>query len=85
MVDEELLKPSREHLAALHARIEGLRARATDRASWYPYDDEYVRSVWHRFEMQALPIRREIEAVGKVMADYYALQADPPPVIVPRS
>jgi hypothetical protein len=84
-IDEELLKPSREYLAALHMQIEDLRAKASERARWYPYDEEYVRSVWHRFEMSVLPIRREIDGVGKVITDYYALQSDLPPVIVPQS
>ena len=81
-IDEELLRPTREHLAALHAQIEGLRAKADERARWYPYDEEYVRSVWDRFEMSILPIRHEIEAVGKVIADYYGAQPMPPQIIL---
>ena len=82
-IDEELLRPSREHLACLQSKIAAMEADAMERASRYPDDEEYVRDVWHRFNMTVFPMRREIEAVGKVIADYYALQADPPPIVVP--
>jgi len=83
MVDEELLKPSREHLARLGAEIkrqEELAARDVER---YGYGDrEYDRQRWAEFYMSGEPLRREQEGVAKVIADYYGLQAAPPPMVV---
>ena len=83
MIDEELLKPSREHLAHLSAefrRQEELTARDIEQ---YGYGDkEYARQRWAEFYMTVEPMRREIEALAKVMADYYGLQADLPPMVL---
>lgn len=83
-VDEELLKPSREHLAHLGAEIKRQEELAVRDIERYGYGDrEYARQRWAEFYMTVEPLRREIEGVSKVIADYYGLQTAPPPIIVP--
>jgi hypothetical protein len=83
-IDEELLKPSREHLALLRADIERQRELAASDIERYGYGSrEYARQRWDEFHMATGPMYREIEAVVKLMADYYALQSDPPPMVFP--
>lgn len=82
MIDEELLKPSREHLALLRAEIESQRALAEGDIKRYGYGSrEYARQRWDEFHMATRPMYREIEAVVKTMVDYYAAQPLPPQVI----
>lgn len=82
MVDEELLKPSREHLARLAAEIKHQEALAMGDIERYGYGDrEYARRRWDEFAMTVEPMRREIDAIVKVMADYYGLQPMPPQII----
>lgn len=81
---EELLKPSREHLAMLRRQIVEMEAETAANIDRYGRDNrEYARRKWEEFGAAVEPMRREIEAVGKVIADYYALQTVPPPIIVP--
>jgi hypothetical protein len=79
MIDEELLKPSREHLARLRAEIERQQELTVADVERYGYGSkEYARRRWSEFHMTVEPMRREIEAVAKVMADYYSLHTVPP-------
>lgn len=82
MVDEELLKPSREYMAFLRAKIAAMEDETRQKIDWRPDDKERARELWHQFSLYAEPIRREIDAIGKVITDYYALQPAPPPFIV---
>jgi len=85
MSDEELLKPSREHLAMLRAEIRRQQELAVADVERYGYGSkEYARRRWSEFHMTVAPIHREIEAVVKVMTDYYALQTTPNPIVVPE-
>lgn len=83
--DEELLKPSRENLARVRAEIQRQEALAASDIEQYGYGDrEYARQRWSEFHMTVEPMRQEIEAVVKVMVDYYALQPLPQQIIIPR-
>ena len=74
-VDEELLKPSREHLVMLRSEIERQRELAASDIERYRYGSrEYADQRWSEFHMSVAPMYREIEVVVKVMTDYYALQ-----------
>lgn len=83
MIDEELLKPSREYLAYLRAEIDRQHELAVSDIERYGYGErEYARQRWAEFNMTVEPMRREIEAVGKVIADYYCNQPMPPQIII---
>lgn len=82
MIDEELLKPSREHLASLRDKIAAMEAETVEKIRRYPHDRDYADELWHHFNLAVIPMRREIEGVGRVIADYYALQSEIPPMIV---
>jgi hypothetical protein len=85
-VDEELLKPSHDHLAMLRAEIERHRELAECDIERYGYGSrEYADQRWSEFHMSVAPMYREIEAVIKVMADYYDLQTSPPPIFMPKA
>ncbi len=83
MIDEELLKPSREHLAMLRGKIASMEAETAEKIKRYGYDDdrEYAREMWGQFHMAVEPMRREIEAVVKTIVDYYALQPLPTMIV----
>lgn len=84
MIDEEILKPSREHLAMLRAEIRRQEELAVGDVDRYSHGDkDYARQRWSEFHMTVEPLRREIEAVVKAMVDYYVSQTAPPPIIVP--
>jgi len=86
VVDEELLRPSREQLANLGAEIKRQEALAVSDIERYGYGSrEYARQRWAEFSMTVEPMRREMEVVTKVIADYYALQTDLPPIVIPAS
>lgn len=78
MIDEELLRPSREAIARIDVEInrqQELAARDVDR---YGYGSrEYARRRWAEFYMTVEPIRREREYVAQIIADYYGLQPMP--------
>jgi hypothetical protein len=82
MIDEELLKPSREHLALLRAQIQQQHELAASDIERYGYGSrEYAQQRWDEFHMATGPMYREIEAVVKTMVDYYAAQPIPPQFI----
>lgn len=84
MVDEELLRPSREYLARLGAEIKRLEAQTAQKIERYGHGDkEYAREAWGEFYRAVEPMRREQEGFAKIIADYYALQTVPPPIVVP--
>jgi hypothetical protein len=84
MVDEELLRPSREHLAALGNKIKEMEAETHNKVRRFARDDdELAKKMWRDFHRAVEPMRREMDAVGKVIANYCALQSDLPPMIVP--
>ena len=85
MIDEELLKPSRERLAMLRSEIDRQHELAASDIKRYGHgNSEYARQRWDEYHMAVAPMHREIEAVVKVMADYYALQPLPQMIIIPR-
>jgi hypothetical protein len=77
-IDEELLKPSREHLAQLRAQIASLEAETHEKIKRYGDD----RARWNAFHLAVEPLRREQEAVIKVITNYYALQPIPPQIVI---
>jgi hypothetical protein len=83
MIDEELLKPSREMLAKLGAmiRIEE-RVMVENIERWGKDDKEYARQQSREYFAKVEPLRREMEAVAKVIADYYGQQVAPPAIVV---
>jgi hypothetical protein len=82
VIDEELLKPSREMIANLTAKIKQHEAdTALNIRHWGRDDKEYAKEKWRQHYAAVEPMRREIEAISKVMADYYGLQAAPPKII----
>lgn len=82
MIDEELLKPGREHLAMLRGKIDALRAETAQKIERHGRDDDdYVREAWGKFHMAVEPMRQEMEAVVQTMVDYYAGQPLPQIVI----
>lgn len=82
MIDEELLRPSREHLAMLRAEIQHQQALAASDIERYGYGDrEYASQRWREFHMTTKPMYSEIEAVVKTMVDYYAAQPRPPQIV----
>lgn len=80
-VDEELLKPSREHLAKLRGQIASLEDETYEKIK--RYGEEHARKLWSDFHLAVAPLRREQEAVLKVITDYYALQPLPPQIHAP--
>jgi len=78
-IDEELLKPSREHLALLRAQIASLEAETHEKIK--RYGEDHARVLWNAFHLAVEPLRREQEAVTKVITDYYALQPIPPQIV----
>ena len=80
-IDEELLKPSREHLASLREQIAAMEAETHEKIK--RYGEDRARVLWNAFHLAVEPLRREQEAVLKVMTDYYALQPLPPQIIAP--
>lgn len=80
-IDEELLRQSWEHLAYLNGKIASLADETRQKIDWYPDDKERARELWRQFSMSVEPMRREIEAVGKAIADYYSAQAMPPVIV----
>lgn len=83
MVDEELLRPSREHLAILSNKIREMEAQTHNNVQRFARDDaELAKKMWRDFHQAVEPMRREMEGVLRVITDYYALQADLPPMIV---
>jgi hypothetical protein len=76
--DEKLLEPSREHLANLRIQIASLETEAVEKIKRYAADDDdLARELWHNFHLAVEPLRREQEAVVKVIVDYYAAQPLP--------
>jgi hypothetical protein len=78
-IDEELLKPSREHLAHLNgliAKAEREMVEAIER--WGKNDKDYARHRTREYYQAIEPLRRESDAVMKAIADYYNLQPMPP-------
>lgn len=51
---------------------------------WGRGDEEYEKQKWREHYQWIEPLRREAEAVTKVIADYYARQAMPPIIVVPE-
>jgi ferric iron reductase protein FhuF len=83
MIDEELLKPSREHMARLDALIAKAEREMVERIErWGKDDKEYARQQSEEYYRAVEPMRRERDAVAKVIADYYALQPMPPQVVL---
>jgi hypothetical protein len=86
-IDEELLKPSREYLAQLRAQIAALEAETAEKIKRYGNSavmidgQRYAKELWRNFNLAVEPLRREQEAVLKVITDYYALQPMPPQII----
>lgn len=78
MTDEEFLRPSREHLAHLNALIKDAESKMMQDIDRYGYGDrEYAKQRSQEFYLSVEPLRREREAVVKVMTDWYGLQAQP--------
>jgi hypothetical protein len=77
MIDEELLKPSREHIAYLDAKIKQSEVDTIEkikRGSWLA---DYSDELWRRHHLAVEPMRRERDHVARVIADYYGQQAIP--------
>lgn len=75
---EELLKPSREHLAHLNGLIAKAEREMVERIErWGKSDKEYARQQSEEYYRSVEPLRRERDAVVKVMADFYGAQAMP--------
>ena len=78
-MDEELLKPSREHLVSLRGQIAALEDETYEKIK--RYGEEHARELCHEFNLAVEPLRREQERVLKVITDYCALQPMPPVII----
>ena len=79
VIDEELLKPSREYLARIGAQIAALEAETHEKIK--RYGEDRARTLWGDFNLAVEPLRREQEAVLKLITDHYALQPMPPQII----
>lgn len=78
MIDEEFLRPSREHLTRIRHQIQAMEAETARNIDRYGRDDkEYANQKWGEYHLAIEPMRRELEAVVKVIVDYYALQPLP--------
>jgi len=83
-VDEELLKPTREHLAHLNALIAKAERKMVENIErWGKDDKEYAHQQSQEYYAKIEPLRRERDYVVKVLVDYYGLQPIPPQIIVP--
>ncbi len=76
-IDEELLRPSREHMAMLDAAIKRSEIDTLEKIERFRGDEAYEQELWRRHYASIEPLRRERDAVAKVIADYYGLQAAP--------
>lgn len=81
-VDEEFLRPGREHIAYIDAQIKKSEIDTLEKIEKFRGDEAYERELWRRHYASIEPMRRERDAVAKVMADYYGLQPMPT-VIIP--
>jgi hypothetical protein len=82
MVDEEFLKPSREHLAYIDGMIKTAEHRMVEDIKRYGHGDrEYAKQRTREFYLSVEPLRRERDGVVKVIADYYGTQAMPPTLV----
>jgi hypothetical protein len=85
MSDEELLRPSREHLARLDRMIREAESEMIQRIErWGKDDKEYARQQSQEYYSRVEPLRRERDGVAKVIADYYGSQPAPSPIILAR-
>ncbi len=85
MIDEELLKTSRDHLARINEMIAAAEREMVEKIERYGSDDaEYSYQHYKEYYAKIDPLRRERDAVVKVIADYYGAQPMPP-VIVART
>lgn len=81
-VDEELLRPSREHLAYLNSLIAKAEREMVEKIERWGHDDaEYAYQQSAEYYRSVEPLRRERDAVIKVMADYYGAQPPPPQIL----
>jgi len=75
---EEVLKPSREHLAHINGLIAKAEREMVEKIErWGKNDKEYARQQSEEYYRSIEPLRRERDAVVKVMADFYGLQPMP--------
>ena len=82
MIDEELLKPSRELLAHLNAMIRIEERAMVERIERWGHDDaEYAYRQSREYYAKIEPLRRQRDGVAKVIADYYGLQPMPPALV----
>lgn len=80
--DEELLKPGREYMALLLAKMEAMRAETVEKIERHGRDDkDYARTQWNECYRAIEPMRREYDAIAKTIADYYGCFPQPPIVI----
>lgn len=79
------LGPSYELLAKLNAEIKALEHETHEKIRRWgdTMTRDQIREEWRKFDLMIQPMLRERDAVGKVIADYFALQATPPTVILP--
>jgi len=78
-IDEELLNPSREHLARLRGQIAALEDETYEKIK--RYGEDHAQKLWSDFNLAVEPLRLEQEAVVKVITDYIALQPMPPMIV----
>lgn len=79
--NEELLKPSREHLAHINGLISKAERDMVEAIQrWGKDDADYARQRTAEYYQVIEPLRRERDAVVKVIADYYGMQ--PLPVFI---
>ena len=82
MVDEELLRPSREHLAHLSAMIATAEREMIEKIErWGRDDKEYASQQSREYYAKIEPLRREFDYVAQVIADYYGLQTTPAMIV----
>jgi hypothetical protein len=73
----------RDHLAELDRKIAELQHKTAERISQLEFDHaEHITEVRRKFHDNMVPLLRERDAIGKMLADSYALRASPPTITV---
>jgi hypothetical protein len=83
--NEELIKPSRELLAMLNAKIKAAEKQMVDNIErWGKDDKEYARQQSREYYARIEPLRRQRDHVVKTIADFIDLHAIPYRAVSPQ-
>lgn len=75
-MDEKFLRPNREHLIYLNGLMAAAEREMVQKIErWGKDDKEYAEQQTREYYAKIEPLRREHDAVMKLIVDYYQLQS----------